>query len=62
MSEPATSVQPSTSTKKMSLNGSDTTTGGSIIMPIDISTRGDDEIDDEEGKKQQEADLRSERA
>ena len=31
-------AQPSTSTKKISLNGSDTTTGGSIIMPIDIST------------------------
>jgi hypothetical protein len=25
-------------TKKISLNGSDATTGGSIIMPIDIST------------------------
>src|SRR6202163_2351139 len=37
MSEPATRLQPSTRTKKMSLNGSDTTTGGSIIMPIDIS-------------------------
>ena len=34
---PATSDQPSTSTKKISLNGSETTTGGSIIMPIDIS-------------------------
>jgi hypothetical protein len=38
MSEPATSVQPSTRTKKISLNGSDTTTGGNIIMPIDMST------------------------
>ena len=35
---PATRVQPSTSTKKISLNGSDTTTGGSIIMLIDIRT------------------------
>ncbi len=35
---PATRFQPSTSTKKISLNGSETTTGGSIIMPIDIST------------------------
>src|SRR5437868_13965288 len=35
---PATSDQPSTSTTKISLNGSDTTTGGSIIMPIDIRT------------------------
>ena len=38
MSEPATPVQPSTRTKKINLNGSDTTTGGSIIMPMDIST------------------------
>jgi hypothetical protein len=38
MSEPATGVQSSTRTKKISLNGSDTTTGGSIIMPIDVST------------------------
>ena len=38
MSEPATNDQPSTKTKKISLNGSDTTTGGSIIIPIDIST------------------------
>src|SRR5260370_41588271 len=38
MSEPATSVQLSTSTKKISLNGSDTTTGGSIITHIAMST------------------------
>ncbi len=38
MSEPATRLQPSTSTKKISLNGSDIITGGSIIMPMDIST------------------------
>ena len=35
---PATSRQPSTSTKKISLNGRLTTTGGSIIMPMLIST------------------------
>ena len=34
---PATSRQPSTSTKKINLNGRLTTTGGSIIMPMDIS-------------------------
>src|SRR5262252_5642493 len=34
----ATRLQPSTSTNKTSSNGSDTTTDGSIIMPIDIST------------------------
>ena len=28
--------QPSTSTKKISLKGRDTITGGTIIMPIDI--------------------------
>ena len=35
---PDTSRQPSTMTKKISLNGSDTTLGGSIIMPRLIST------------------------
>src|SRR5690606_41425251 len=35
---PATSRHPSTSTKKISLKGRLTTTGGSIIIPIDIST------------------------
>ena len=35
---PATSRQPSTSTKKISLNGKETTLGGSIIMPRPIST------------------------
>jgi hypothetical protein len=34
------SVQPSTRTEKISLNGGDTTMGGSIIMPIDISIEG----------------------
>ena len=38
ISDPATKCQPSTRTKKISLNGSEMTTGGSIIMPIDIST------------------------
>ena len=57
MSEPATRLQPSTSTKKMSLNGSETTTGGSIIMPIDISTDGHHQVDDQERQEQQEADL-----
>ena len=33
-----TSVQPSTSTNSMILNGSEISTGDSIIMPIDIST------------------------
>jgi hypothetical protein len=37
-SEPAISSQPSISTKKISLNGKLTTTGGSIIMPMPIST------------------------
>ena len=32
------SVQPSTSTNSMILNGSETMTGDIIIMPIDIST------------------------
>jgi hypothetical protein len=36
---PTTSDQPSTRTKKTTLNGSETITGGSIIMPIDISTQ-----------------------
>src|SRR5262249_5751240 len=35
-SESATRYQPSTSTKKMSLKGSEMVTGGSIIMPIDM--------------------------
>src|SRR5512135_1663871 len=36
--EPATRRQPSTSTKKISLNGRLTTTGGSIIMPMLMRT------------------------
>src|SRR3984893_2655087 len=35
---PISSVHPSTTTNNMILNGSDTRTGESIIMPIDIST------------------------
>src|ERR1700722_13017530 len=35
---PSSSVHPSTTTNNMILNGSDTRTGDSIIMPIDIST------------------------
>ncbi len=35
---PATSRQPSTMTKKISLNGNATLLGGSIIMPMDIRT------------------------
>ena len=35
---PATRRQPSTRTKKISLNGSDTALGGSIIMPRLMST------------------------
>src|SRR5690606_26571683 len=35
-SEPTSRFQPSISTKNNILNGSDTTTGGSIIMPIDM--------------------------
>src|SRR6202021_3061942 len=35
---PINSVQPSTTTNNMILNGSDTSTGDSIIMPIDINT------------------------
>src|SRR5581483_6206562 len=34
--EPTSRFQPSTSTNKTSLNGSDTSTGGKNIMPIDI--------------------------
>ena len=37
-SEPMSRFQPSTSTNSMSLNGSEISTGDSIIMPIDIST------------------------
>ncbi len=37
-SEPATRYQPSTSTKKMILNGNEIVAGGSIIMPIDMRT------------------------
>ena len=37
-SEPDTSRQPSTSTKKISLSGSEIDAGGSIIMPRLIST------------------------
>ncbi len=33
---PATRCQPSTRTKKISLNGNETVTGGTIIMPIEI--------------------------
>src|SRR6185312_17525418 len=36
--EPAIRLQPSTSTKKISLKGSEIIAGGSIIMPIDIKT------------------------
>ncbi len=35
---PATIRHPSTMTKNISLNGSETPFGGSIIMPSDIST------------------------
>jgi|SRR6516225_1612645 hypothetical protein len=38
MSEPGDQRPASTRTKKISLNRSDTTTGGGIIMPMDIST------------------------
>ena len=34
--DPAIMLHPSTSTKKISLKGSDTVVGGSIIMPTDI--------------------------
>ena len=36
MSELTTSAQPSTITNNSSLNGNDTSTGGSMNMPIDI--------------------------
>ena len=35
---PVIKYQPSTSTKKISLKGKEIITGGSIIMPIDMST------------------------
>ena len=56
-SEPATRCQPSTSTKKISLNGSEITTGGSIIMPIDISTDATTMSMMTKGRNKQEADL-----
>src|SRR5581483_4121747 len=36
--EPTTRYHPSASTNRISLNGSEITTGGSSIMPIDMST------------------------
>ena len=48
--------QPSTSTKSRILNGSEIITGGSIIMPIDISAADDDEVDHEERHEDDEAD------
>ena len=36
--EPTNKFQPSASTKSISLNGKETSTGESIIMPSDIST------------------------
>ncbi len=52
------SVQPSTTTNSMILNGNDTSTGDSIIMPIDIKHAGDHQIDHQEGNEDHEADLK----
>ncbi len=57
MSEPATRLQPSTSTKNISLNGNETTTGGSIIMPIDIKTDATTRSMIRNGRNSRKADL-----
>ena len=56
-SERVTRFQPSTRTNSRILNGSEMKTGGSIIMPMDMSVERDHEVDDQERQEDQEADL-----
>ena len=56
MSELTMSAHPSTITNSNSLNGNDTSTGGSMNMPIDISVELTIEVDDEEWDEDHEPD------